>query len=138
MSAKKPGRTVNMRINPSNCMGVYDVILKVGMNPGDMTFSEAASKCFDMFMRGMRQANDIPEREGFEFNELMQAFKQPFNPAIGVKILENPKPSAPIKDAPLTRIEHFRFQELMTKKDTAPNFWTSEDEEELQELLNKL
>jgi hypothetical protein len=157
MNIKKPGRTLNIRVNPKDCMGTYDVILMQGLNPMEMTFSTAVARCYAMFMEGLRRSGGIPIREGFEFNDLMASFMQPTTQPvkftkdilqgltgdINHQVTISPAAEQQLKDQGLlpekmTNSELFRWRELMTKNQYAPDTMSPEDKIELEELWKKV
>lgn len=69
-----PGEVVTIRINPRDCMAVADMIKSIGMHVDGMAFSQAAAIVFSSLLQAMREAGAIPNRDGFEYTELMQPF----------------------------------------------------------------
>jgi hypothetical protein len=161
MNSKKPGRTLNIRVNPKDCMATYDVILMQGLNPMEMTFSTAVARCYAMFMEGLRRCGGIPIREGFEFNDLMASFMQPttqpvkftkeilqgltgdvnqqvsISPATEQQATDYLTTGTGIRKT-MTNNELFRWRELMTKNQYAPDTMSPEDKAELEELWKKV
>src|SRR5258708_6907366 len=68
------GETVKIRVNPRDCMGVVDVINNTGMVTVGMSFPMACSLVLSSLLESARQAKLIPERDGFEYLEVMQQF----------------------------------------------------------------
>jgi len=68
----KAGRVVRMRVSPKDAMAVADVC-KAHAMPA-MGFSQSVSYTLAVLLETARTAGMIPERDGFEYNELMQQF----------------------------------------------------------------
>lgn len=152
----KPGIVINIRIKPSNCMAIYDALLVAGLSPADMTFSSGASRVLDMLLEALRRDKIIPTRDGFEYNAIMESFVQKTKaqlPSVSYRKpiaeqrevdLSSPQPihsmafSASASRTTEQRMAGLRWRELMHKKENAPDTWTAEDEQELEEVYRKM
>lgn len=142
----RPGKVVNVRINPANCMAVYDALKLAGVNPAAINFNSAVSRVFDMMMEGLRRDKIIPTREGFEFNPIMEEFSQSNKitlpgytkvPEVQDTIMVS-KANIPPTTTAEQRLARFRFKELCEKKESAPDSWTAEDEEEMERVYQQM
>lgn len=140
----KIGTVVNIRVSPANCMAVSDAIRLAGLHPGDMTFSSAVSRVLDMMMDSLRRDNLIPTRDGFELSDMMGEFIQKNKaslPSVSYRqpTIREDAPHSPVvlntATTPEQRLANVRFKELMVKREHAPDSWTLEDEQELEQVL---
>lgn len=67
----RAGKVVNVRINPKDCMGVIDVVKKAGVYVPGMSFSQMVSLALSGMMQTLRDNEIIPDREGWEYLEMM-------------------------------------------------------------------
>lgn len=70
----RTGTVVSIRVNPTDCMAVVDLVNKVGVYQAGMSFSSAVSAALASALQSLRDAGLLPERIGFEYNELMAQF----------------------------------------------------------------
>lgn len=70
----KPGDVVRIRVNPRDSMSVADLVNKIGFNYTGMSFSQACAIALSSLLETMRSAGHLPERDGFEYDELMKPF----------------------------------------------------------------
>lgn len=72
----KPGRVVYMRINPKDCMSIVDALDKLYPREvsKEMSFEIATRIVLSAFLEGARSDRIIPDRDGFEYNEVMGRF----------------------------------------------------------------
>lgn len=70
----KAGKVVNIRVNPKDCMAVVDVVQKTGVFVSGMSFSQMVSLALAGVMQTLRDASVIPDREGWEYLEMMQPY----------------------------------------------------------------
>ena len=142
MSARLyPGRVVRARINPADCMGVADVINKLGLTPQRFTFDQAVRIALSSLLESARQNGAIPRRDGFEFNSLMTQFQpRPQDQARHLEIakLVNTVEHVQLAVAPVTSVEmrraKTRYDELQLKMRHASESMTAEDIEEFNRL----
>lgn len=71
MSKLKSGHVISLRVNPTDCMSVVDVVRKAGVYTPGMSFSMMVSLALSSVLQTLRDCEVIPERDGYEFNELM-------------------------------------------------------------------
>ena len=142
----RPGKVVNIRISPANCMAIYDALKLAGVNPASINFNSAASRVFDMMMEGLRRDKVIPIREGFEFTPIMEEFSQSSKIALPgytktpdvIDTIMASKPNIPATTTAEQRLARLRFKELMIKKENAPDSWSDEDEAELDQVYKQM
>lgn len=70
----KPGHVISMRVSPRNCMAVLDLLRMADVPLEGMSFSAACSRALDLAMSGLIKAGQLPERDGFEYSEMMAPF----------------------------------------------------------------
>ena len=75
----KAGQVIRMRLTPSDCMAVADILGMVGVSPASMSMSGAASLALTVAFEELRSMGKIPRRFGYEYNELMQQFSKSSN-----------------------------------------------------------
>jgi len=142
MAMKKMGKTMYIRVNTKNCMAVRDALVLAGLNPGDFTLPGATARVLDMLLSAMMKDGLIPDRDGFEYLELMGEFKQQDK-----STLPSPRTIASAAASQRFGSQHtnstqrqavLRFQELMDKQNHAPDTWTAQDQAELDEVYLQL
>lgn len=72
-----PGRVVRIRVNPTDCMAVLDVIEKLGLTPDRLSFDQAVRITLSSLLESVRKNGIIPTRDGFEYSDMMQSFRMP-------------------------------------------------------------
>ena len=70
----RPGRVVQFRLNPKDCMAVIDVIQKANAHIPGMSFAQAVAMAFSCMSETFRRYKLIPTRDGFEYSEMMHEF----------------------------------------------------------------
>ena len=70
----RPGRVVQFRLNPKDCMAVIDVIQKANAHIPGMSFAQAVAMAFSCMSETFRRYKLIPTRDGFEYSEMMLDF----------------------------------------------------------------
>lgn len=68
----KAGRVVYIRVNPKDCMSCIDVCQKVATVTKGMSYAQLVSMALATLLETMRANHVIPNRDGFEYNEMMQ------------------------------------------------------------------
>jgi hypothetical protein len=68
---KRLGNVVTLRINPKTCMSVVDVLTTAEIKMEGMSFAMMVSLALDSTMQTLRDAKLIPEREGWEYLQLV-------------------------------------------------------------------
>ena len=142
----KPGRVVSIRLNPRDCLAVIDVVEKLSLNIRGMSFSQAVSIALASAMESLRQAGAIPERDGFEFTEMMQRYPAVTKGARGQALritnamrLAGPDvqvpAAAPSREVTQARI---RLDELLLRCEADPLNASAEDKAELERLASFL
>ena len=143
MSHSKIGKAMYIRVSPKNCMAICDALKLAGLQPSDFTFSSATARVLDMLLAGLIRDGVIPERDGFEFLNMMGEFVQQNRaqlPSVSYRqptIREDAQTPAVVSKATTheQRMANVRFKELMVKREHAPDSWTTEDEQELEQVL---
>lgn len=67
----RPGNVVTIRINPTDCMSVVDVVKQAGVLTPGMSFASMVSLSLSSVMQTLRDQGIIPERDGFEYLEIV-------------------------------------------------------------------
>ncbi len=71
----RAGRVTSIRVNPSDCMGVIDVVECAGVQQSGASFAMHVSLALSVCIETMRKNGLIPERTGYEYSEMMQRFE---------------------------------------------------------------
>jgi hypothetical protein len=148
----KPGQIARVRVNPTDCMAVVDVIKTAGVYVPGMSFSSAVSLALSSLLQTMKDHGIIPDRTGFEYGEIMSAFAQgrngrklEINKAIqelgsSIKVSGLSKPvEASAEIAPSTPTADVmeagrQMTKLLQKRDDPTHEWSPQDEQEFQRL----
>lgn len=70
----RAGLVATVRINPKDCMSVIDVMKKAGVNTNGMSFPAMVSLALSATLNGLRIEGLIPDRDGFEYLDMMQPY----------------------------------------------------------------
>jgi hypothetical protein len=70
----RPGKVVNIRVNPTDCLGILDVARKVGVDCANSSFPQIVSLALSTLLQSARNAQQIPTRMGYEFEEEMAPY----------------------------------------------------------------
>ena len=73
-SRMRPGRVAQIRLNPKDCMTVVDIVNQAGGIKPSMSFAQAVSLALGCAFETFRKKGVVPDRDGFEFNDMMQPF----------------------------------------------------------------
>lgn len=141
-----PGEVVRIRVNPRDCMSVVDVINNTGMYTGGMSFPMAVSLVLSSLLESARQAKLIPERDGFEYSEVMQPFSNkatgPRKLAItaahrmvGSELVAPPLRQPKVGMSMEQRRADTRMRELFFKREHTPESWSPADDKELDQVI---
>lgn len=138
-----PGRTVRIRVNPTDCMSCLDVAKQVGYLKEGISFAEVVSIALRALLATVRQENIVPTRDGFEYSEMMAPYKdQPhLDRALKVRLTKALKMHdipAVVEEAVEHRRARIRFEELAFKSNTDPTNMSEEEVDELRRLTNIL
>jgi len=135
----KAGNVVSIRVNPTDCMAVVDVIKKTGVYTPGMSFAQMVSLALSGVLQTLRDTQLIPDREGWEYNELVGPYINKQNGrklevtkvinSIGseLKVSGLSKPTQTVGGMSTWA----KFQELAAKKEQAElgvGIWTDEDQ----------
>jgi hypothetical protein len=74
MSNLRPGMVATIRVNPKDCMAVLDVVKAAGLSTDGMSFAAMTSLAFSSLLQTMRDQEVIPDRDGFEYLDMMQPY----------------------------------------------------------------
>lgn len=144
MSHSKIGKAMYIRVSPKNCMAICDALKLAGLQPSDFTFSSATARVLDMLLAGLIRDGVVPERDGFEFLNMMGEFVQQNRaqlPSVSYRqpTIREDAPAVQVASNTATtheqRLANVRFKELMVKREHAPDSWSTEDEQELEQVL---
>lgn len=72
----RPGIVATIRVNPKDCMAVVDVMEAVGITTEGMSFPAMISLTLSSLLQTARDNNQIPTRDGFEYNEIMAPYQR--------------------------------------------------------------
>ena len=70
----KPGQVVRLRISPTDCLSILDVLDQAGIPRQNISFSSCASLALATLLETARKANLIEEPNGFDFTERMAPY----------------------------------------------------------------
>lgn len=151
----RPGEVVTVRINPTDCMGIADMLTLGNIDTVGMTFSQATATVIQSLLESARMQGIIPTRDGFEYGKVMQPFsrKRKGPPKGGIiAAMQQIKTSAHVardiaevmtpqeqQDAiasmtPEQRRAGLRMKELQIKQEYAKDSWSSDDQKEWDQL----
>jgi hypothetical protein len=66
----KPGEVVSIRVNPTDIMSVIDLCDSIGVDKNKFSFPAMVSLALSSMLQAMREQKIIPERDGFEYNDI--------------------------------------------------------------------
>lgn len=70
----RAGQVVRLRVNPKDCVSVLDVMSKSGIDISKMSYSSIVSLALSAMLQGLRNGGTIPDRDGFEYQEMMEPY----------------------------------------------------------------
>lgn len=140
----KPGEVVTIRVNPRDCMAVADIVQSVGMNVQGMAFSQAVAIALSALLETMRASKAIPEREGFEYLEVMKPYVVKKRSGRKLDIAkfvvnigdEHRVPALKVDDPAKAR-RRVRYEQLRLKKLGDDLNWTEAEQAELALLVDE-
>lgn len=68
----QPGIVVRIRVNPTTCMSVLDVLEAVGIKTADKTFSTCVSAALNILVETAKSSGVLAQPDPYEFAERMQ------------------------------------------------------------------
>ncbi len=71
----RPGKVVNIRLNPRDCLSVLDVAELTGTPTAHASYSMLVSLALAALLETARQQKIIPDRTGYEYSDMMQRFE---------------------------------------------------------------
>lgn len=137
-----PGIVTSLRVNPTDAMSVIDMLDYLGVPKENMSFAQAAKIVLASSLEAYRQQGFIPRRTGFEYSEMIAPFTRQDPGAHAAKLqLTKTKPELRVEpsvpEAFDRRIRRLRFEELMVKRNAAPESMDADEKEELSLLLTE-
>jgi len=139
----KAGRVVSIRVNPRDCLAAIDTLEKIGLRVKGMSFAQVVSLAFSSAMESFRQNGIVPDRDGFEFIEMMQQFPADSRKGRAIAITKafqlgetRVTAAAPLPRA-LQQAQQ-RLEELTLKAEADPINVSDEDRGEMLVLMQKL
>jgi hypothetical protein len=72
----RAGQVVRIRVNPTDCLSVLDLMQAVGIKTTGMSFSQCASLALSSLLHTARHSKILPEPDGFDYLQRMQPFAQ--------------------------------------------------------------
>lgn len=143
----RPGKIASVRVNPKDCMSIVDVLSKLGIATTNMSFSQATKIVLASALESFRQSKVIPDRDGFEYTEMMLPFAEDDLRTRGRKLqmahdgsqptFHAPPVTTPQVDTPERSQRKVRFDELMFRRTADPTNFTDADLVELAPLLEE-
>lgn len=156
----KAGRTVQIRVNPRDCLSVVDVASKVALLLPGTSFAQVVSIALSSLLESARSAGIIPRRDGFEAAEMMQAFgdqpsrshrrklditrtfelagSEAYIPPLPGTAQESTSDLPQSSHTPLVQRWLRLSHELEAKRDADPPNWTPAEQQELDRVNLKL
>ena len=144
---------LHIRLNPEDMLGCIDVLKSVEAATAGMSMNQAVRAALQVMLNTLRQQGTIPNRAGFEYNEMIAPFSQvtqvrklqtlAINTNMELARVQNDLPASPlsmstmhaiIEDSPAVKRQKgkllSRIMELDGKKSIDPlNFGTEEEQE---------
>lgn len=74
MANLKGGVIVTLRLNPQDVMAAIDIVDKAGMHFPGMSISQCVKIALEGMFQASRNANAIPVRDGFEYEDMISRF----------------------------------------------------------------
>ena len=71
-----PGERISMRVKPRELMASVDILKAVGVDIQGVSVSELVRLAFNVLVESAIKNKQIPERDGFEYTELLAPFKR--------------------------------------------------------------
>ena len=138
----KVGRVVSIRVNPTDCLSVIDVVQKIGLNIRGISFSQVVSIALSSALEAMRQNGVVPDRDGSEYLQMMAQFPTPLKSQRGRSLditktlyLAGSDARVPPVVVDAKRKQALRrYEELALKLEAAPESLDAEQQRELREL----
>jgi hypothetical protein len=151
----RAGEVVRIRVNPTDCLSVLDLLDVVGINYRAMSFSQCVSLALSSLLETVRHNGNLPHPDGFEYLQRMQPFRghysqkkkleitnaihdigsnfrAPAIPEYSTETYEEPQEIV----TPELRRARTRLGELCAKRELAEGnrdvMWTGEDQREYE------
>jgi len=70
----KPGQVVRIRISPTDCLGILDILDKAGIPRQNISFSQCTSLALTTLIELARKTDMIPRPDGFDFLNRMEQY----------------------------------------------------------------
>lgn len=150
----KPGRVIKIRVNPRDCMTAVDIVSQTGDMPRGISFAQVVSVAMSTAFNTLREHDIVPKREGFEYSQMMEPFKdQPhLDRARKLAItkafeLAAPQhaplplpatPAAPVTTDKVRELKMAKWHALQFKKEQDPTNFTPAEERERLDLYMEL
>lgn len=145
----RPGKIASVRVNPKDCMSIVDVLSKLGIATTNLSFSQATKIVLASALESFRQNGAIPNRDGFEYSEMMAPFAVDDYSTHAKRLQATHNGSQPtftpptmpvgrsLLEAAEQRAKRVRFDELMFRRIQDPTNFTDADLVELAPLLEE-
>lgn len=72
----RPSKTLSIRIRPSDFMAALDILEKCNVSYYNTSMAQVIHLAMGIAFNTMRQTGIIPERDGFEYNEMLTRWKK--------------------------------------------------------------
>lgn len=145
MTQRAIGKVARIRLNPTDCMGVIDVVAHIGLDPKVYSFDQVTRLALSSLLEAVRQHNIIPTRDGFEYGDMMRPFEtrsvvsQARKMEITTFVNRSAVQIAPVIElSPELKRKKVRWLELATKKEADELNWSAAEDEELMTLTREL
>ena len=136
----KPGKVLTLRVRPEDILTAFDIVAQTGAAPQNYSLATIVNSALGISFATLRKLNLVPEREGFEYNEVLNSWNAA-RAARSVQLenttLLNSSPLKPLTTQPEEDRKQLRIEELRVKKEFNPRKWTSTDEQELTSLTGE-
>lgn len=141
MSQKRPGRVVQIRLNPKDCMSAIDLWDKLQITIEGVSFAQVVSTALNSSLETFRRNGILPERQGFEYSEMMARFPDSAHRSRTLQINEAMYKAgtvpAVLPESLEVRREKSRYKELRVKALHASESMTSQEVLEYSDLSAK-
>jgi hypothetical protein len=144
----KAGKVVTIRVNPRDCMSCVDVVQKVALVTPGMSFAQIVSIALSSLLAGVREAGILPNRDGFEYGQLMQPWEtDPRNVRARKLDITRELETATAggeRQIPALTVDYQkvrkerRMKELIGKREADPMNFSPEEQAEVTRLANEI
>lgn len=135
MSARRQGKVITMRVKTMDCLAAIDVCHRAGVSTKKMSFPAVVAKAFSLMCDVQRSMRNIPTRDGFEWNNMMQQFGAVMEEEEKEGDIRQLLPGATVEGKVDTKEELTSLSAVRAIAKDDPELWTEEREERYQQLV---